>query len=97
MHDAARGRSGTWGTEGPGYWSLLKGVKSAFLRIERRGDEVHPALSTDGKKWLLQPWFKLKYPRKVKVGLIVTSTSNAPLKVTFDRFQLGEPAPRGPK
>lgn len=93
VYDASRGRSGSWGVEGPGYYSLLKGARSAYLRIERRGDAIHPAISLDGKKWHLQPWFKLKYPRKVKVGLIVTSTSAAPLKVTFDRFKLTTPDP----
>jgi regulation of enolase protein 1 (concanavalin A-like superfamily) len=91
VHDAKRGRSGEWGTEGPGYWSLLKGAKAAYLRIERKGDEIHPAVSIDGKKWHPQPWFELMYPKKVKVGLVVTSPSDAKLKVTFDKFKLTIP------
>jgi regulation of enolase protein 1 (concanavalin A-like superfamily) len=97
VYNTTRGRSGTWGTEGPGYYSLLKGAKAAYLRIERRGNAIYPAVSADGKKWTPRPWFELKYPHKVKVGLIVTSTSNAPLKVTFDRFKLTRAEPRRQK
>src|SRR5262245_48667631 len=68
--------------------------KAAYLRMQRRGEEVSCSISADGKRWQLLS-HKLE-PREcpvrfrgdglVGVGAFTTSTKSA--KVTFDHFKL---------
>jgi regulation of enolase protein 1 (concanavalin A-like superfamily) len=91
VYNSPRGRSGTWSVDGLTYWALPRNAKSAYLRLERRGKYLYPAVSGDGKKWHLLPYFELNYAKKLLVGVIATSSSQAPLKVTFGHFNLTKP------
>jgi hypothetical protein len=89
-------RKTTWeeNIAGPGSegWHLPKRPKAAFLRLERRGDEVTGAASADGKRWGPvghgDKAVRVRLPKKVRVGLFAASTSAAPVKVAFDQFKL---------
>jgi regulation of enolase protein 1 (concanavalin A-like superfamily) len=67
-------------------------LTSAYLRLERHGDEVTGAASADGKQWGPvghgdKP-VRVRLPKKVQVGVFAASTSIAAVKVTFDQFKL---------
>ena len=60
-----------------------------YLSLERQGDFIYEAYSSDGKKWTYDAKVRIKdLPGKVKVGLAAYSTSTEPSKVTFDQFKL---------
>jgi regulation of enolase protein 1 (concanavalin A-like superfamily) len=60
----------------------------AYLRLERQGDKVHPAVSADGVKWNELAALEIDLPPKIKIGMAALSTSTDPFAPIFDRFQL---------
>jgi regulation of enolase protein 1 (concanavalin A-like superfamily) len=89
-HADADAATGQYGNEtSKDLYPFGDGAKVAFLRLERRGDRFSFWLSPDGKKWtVFPPSREWPFPARAKVGLIVTSSSDGPLKVTFDQFKL---------
>jgi len=62
--------------------------KDVFLRLERRGAEVHGAVSTDGTEWKAFPPMAVELAKGVRVGVVAghnTSTGYAP---RFEGFKL---------
>jgi regulation of enolase protein 1 (concanavalin A-like superfamily) len=72
-------------------WPLKRGLPEVYLRIQRRGRMVPGEVSPDGKTWTKLLPASLFLPAKVKVGLFACSTSDRPLKATFDEFRLTTP------
>lgn len=63
--------------------------KLAYLRLERRGNELRVSSSPDGKKWSpVNGPLGLRLPRKVKVGVIAESGSPGVFRAVFDQFRL---------
>jgi regulation of enolase protein 1 (concanavalin A-like superfamily) len=63
--------------------------QDAWLRVERRGNQVFGSVSSDGRRWTaLQP-INVTFPAKVQVGVAVVNAAQQPLSVRFEEFQLG--------
>ena len=68
-------------------WPLKGREKAAFLRLERRGNQLLFSLSADGEKWAkLDPLGRV-LPARMKVGILACSTSKEAFKPRFDEFQ----------
>jgi hypothetical protein len=68
----------------------------AYLRIERRGEQVLLASSEDGKTWLTvtrASWLGtvIKLPQALKIGVVAESMAAGEFKVEFDQFKLSQP------
>jgi hypothetical protein len=87
------GGNHVWAREGRSGWDLPRGLRSLWLRLERRGSRLDSKFSADGKKWLdVYPGQErslsdLKKAR-VKVGLFAASTSSEPFAPRFDHWKL---------
>jgi serine/threonine protein kinase/regulation of enolase protein 1 (concanavalin A-like superfamily) len=62
--------------------------RTAFLRVTRSGNEVHVAVSSDGKDWIRMNAIPVKLPNRVKVGIAAINTSKKPFTVEFAEFKL---------
>ena len=62
--------------------------EDTYVRLERRGDEIHASASHDGKEWQSLEPMKVELPKDVKVGVAVVNTSAKPLKVQFKEFKV---------
>jgi hypothetical protein len=85
-----RGRF-VFATESQDRWTLPKGLKAAWLRLQRRGEVGQFFASSDGREWVkilsderdLSDW-----KRRVKVGVFAASTSSEPFAPRFDEWKL---------
>jgi regulation of enolase protein 1 (concanavalin A-like superfamily) len=62
--------------------------RSTYLRLQRRGDTVKVSLSHDGKKWIVAKQVRVRFAKKVKVGVAAISTSNKPFAVEFTELRI---------
>ncbi len=79
------------------HWPLTAKAEHAYLRLERRGKVLYPAISPDGDKWepLIGSYWYEDLPEKLKVGLAAFSTSTKPSKARFDEFKLTQGKKQG--
>jgi len=67
-------------------------VGSSYLRLQRRGAEIHGAFSSDGDHWTAFPPMTANLAGRVEVGVVAVNSSSTPLKAEFETFQVtGEP------
>jgi regulation of enolase protein 1 (concanavalin A-like superfamily) len=72
-------------------YKILDG--SSDLRLERRGDEIHGAVSADGNHWTLLPPLVAHLEDRVRVGVVAVNSASKPLKAGFEGLQVtGQPA-----
>lgn len=57
--------------------------EDTYLRLERRGDRVFNATSTDGTHWTSYEPITLELPEAVELGIVGISSSEVPLSVRF--------------
>ncbi len=57
--------------------------QDTYLRLERRGDRVFNATSTDGIHWTSYEPITLELPEAVEFGIVGISSSEVPLSVRF--------------
>lgn len=65
-----------------------------FLRLERRGAEVHGAVSADGTEWKSFKPITVGLGKSLRVGVVAghnTSTGYAPRLETFKLFKAAAP------
>jgi regulation of enolase protein 1 (concanavalin A-like superfamily) len=75
-------------TEGGNAWPLPAKFSKVWLKLERRGNELHPFASADGKEWGAVNPHGTPMPARVKVGVVAFSTSSKPFKARFDQWKL---------
>lgn len=59
-----------------------------YLRLERKGSQIHGAISSDGRTWQRLRPIDTVWPSKLKVGLHAVSTSTNPFTAKFEEFEL---------
>jgi regulation of enolase protein 1 (concanavalin A-like superfamily) len=90
-HVYAQGGATSYFDEGYYRWPLPPNAKQAYLRLQRQGNQLQGYLSADNKEWMaMNSLGTADVPRQLKVGVIATTTSEHPLRVTFDQFKLTE-------
>ena len=62
--------------------------KDAYLRLERRGNQLRAFVSTDGESWRLQQNIDIDLPPKVQVGVVAINAAQQPLQVRFEELQM---------
>jgi regulation of enolase protein 1 (concanavalin A-like superfamily) len=62
--------------------------KATYLRLERKGDKLLPAVSHDGKDWKELKPLEIKLPAKLKLGVSGGGTSMDMFAPRFDQFKL---------
>jgi regulation of enolase protein 1 (concanavalin A-like superfamily) len=66
--------------------------RSMYLCLARRRDTWRMSYSEDHKKWTdLDTQWKVKLPRKLKVGVLAAATAEGAFKAVFDNFMLSRP------
>jgi regulation of enolase protein 1 (concanavalin A-like superfamily) len=63
--------------------------QDAWLRLERRGNQLFGSVSPDGRKWTALRPIDVMFPARVQVGVAVVNAAQQPLTVRFEEFQLG--------
>ena len=61
---------------------------SSYLRLQRRGAEIHGAVSSDGNHWTRLPPMIAQLEDRVKVGVVVVNSASKPLKAGFEGLQV---------
>jgi regulation of enolase protein 1 (concanavalin A-like superfamily) len=61
----------------------------AYLRLERKGDQVLGSYSPDGRQWTPLGTLPVSFPSKVRVGVMVLNTVQDRLTVRFEELQIG--------
>ncbi|HEX5269710.1 MAG TPA: DUF1349 domain-containing protein [Gemmataceae bacterium] len=76
--------------------SLMAGAQSsplpdqdAWVRLERRGNQLIGSVSTDGRQWTSLRPINITFPGKVRVGIAVVNAAQQALTVRFEDFQVG--------
>ncbi len=61
-----------------------------FLRLERHGQKISGAVSTDGKEWdqLKPKELPMDWPKKLQVGVVAISTSTNEFNPRFSNFKI---------
>jgi regulation of enolase protein 1 (concanavalin A-like superfamily) len=62
--------------------------QDTFLRLERRGDKIFAKSSQDRVSWFAYPAMKVKFPPKIRVGMVAVNSSSDALDVTFSELKL---------
>ena len=68
--------------------------RDAYLRVERRGDELLSSVSLDGVRWTPLPVVVVRGDQKISVGLAALSTSSTPFTAEFEEFAIFARLPR---
>ncbi len=71
-----------------GAYSGALGTGTAYLKVERRGGRIMGSVSNDNVTWTQIRPVDVSWPAKVKVGVLVVNSNNAPLSVTFEDFKI---------
>lgn len=67
-------------------------LRSLYLRLQRRGNNLLTSFSEDRKRWTEVDFSsEITLPRKVKAGVLAEATGEGEFKVVFDHFQLTQP------
>jgi regulation of enolase protein 1 (concanavalin A-like superfamily) len=61
------------------------------LRLERRGDRIQGAVSSDGLTWRGLPPRKVDYPARIKLGVDAINSSSKPFTATLEDFRVLRP------
>ena len=61
---------------------------SAYLRLERRGEEITASFSNDGARWVSFPGLRVTLAPDLKVGLVAINTATKPLVARFEDFRV---------
>jgi regulation of enolase protein 1 (concanavalin A-like superfamily) len=61
---------------------------TSYLRLERRGGEIHGAVSSDGSHWTPLPSLIANLNDHVKVGIVVVNSASKTLKAGFEELQV---------
>jgi len=78
----------------PGRMTFMSGPslgKSAYLRLERRGEVLTWAFRETGKAWWSHDLCKqstLRLPRRLKFGVVAEATAPGTFEPWFDQFEL---------
>ena len=67
-----------------------------LLRLERRGDRILAAASSDGQSWRGLPPRKVAYPARIKLGVDAINTCNKPFTATLEDLRVFRPETREP-
>jgi len=59
-----------------------------WVRMERKGSRIHGSISSDGTTWKELKPIQTVWPAKLKVGLIVISSSGLPFSCAFEDYEL---------
>jgi regulation of enolase protein 1 (concanavalin A-like superfamily) len=86
------GRS-VWRTSG-GDSAAVGKKDEIYLRLVRKGNDLYPAVSEDGKMWQQLKPFARAMPKALKLGVIATNPLGQPFRSTFD-FKLTLTGPKG--
>ncbi|MCA1685014.1 MAG: DUF1349 domain-containing protein [Planctomycetia bacterium] len=62
--------------------------RDTYLRLERRGDKVFNATSTDGIHWTSYEPITLELPEAVRFGVVGINSSDVPLSVRFQDLEV---------
>jgi regulation of enolase protein 1 (concanavalin A-like superfamily) len=62
--------------------------KDVYLRLERRGSEIHGAASTDGTEWKAFKPIMVELGKKVKVGIVAGHNTSSGYAPRFEEFKL---------
>jgi hypothetical protein len=69
-------------------WPLPKGLKTVWLRLERRGDLFRFLVSADGRAWKHLTSHGAGRIERLKIGLFAASTSTEPFAPCFNEWKL---------
>ena len=61
-----------------------------YLRLRRRGNEIHGAFSLDGDHWTPLTPIVAKLEERVEIGIVAVNSSSRPLKAEFEGFAVSE-------
>jgi regulation of enolase protein 1 (concanavalin A-like superfamily) len=64
---------------------------TAWLRLERRGNQILGAVSNNGRDWAELKPIDTLWPGKLKVGLVAINSNSEPLTVRFKDYKLKTP------
>lgn len=81
-------KEGTWGRRGDASGLPLTEITCTFLRLERRGGDVHGAVSPDGVHWSSLEPITVELPKKVSVGINAGSNTSSPFEPVFEQFKV---------
>ena len=76
------------GTNPPAASGAFFEHESTCFRLERKGHKIAAHYSHDGKEWTALKEVTVTLPTKVQVGVAAINTSDKPLAVQFDEFEL---------
>jgi regulation of enolase protein 1 (concanavalin A-like superfamily) len=71
--------------------SMPLGDQDAVLRVQRRGDQVHGAVSANGGEWQAFQPLTATYPPGVCVGVAAINSSDEPFRIRFEDWRLTSP------
>jgi WD40 repeat protein/regulation of enolase protein 1 (concanavalin A-like superfamily) len=63
--------------------------QDAYLRLERRGNQVLGSVSPDGREWTPLEPFAVAFPARVRVGVTAVNTARQSLSVRYEELQIG--------
>jgi RNA polymerase sigma factor (sigma-70 family) len=63
--------------------------QDAWLRLERRGNQVFGSVSPDGREWTPLEPLEVEFPAKVRVGVTAVNAARQPLSVRFEDLRVG--------
>jgi serine/threonine protein kinase/regulation of enolase protein 1 (concanavalin A-like superfamily) len=63
---------------------------TSYLRLRRRGDEIHGAFSLDGDHWTPMTPIVARLEDRLEVGIVAVNSSSKPLKAEFEGFAASE-------
>jgi regulation of enolase protein 1 (concanavalin A-like superfamily) len=63
--------------------------QDAWLRLERRGNQLFGSVSADGRRWTALRPIDVVLPARVWVGVALVNAAQEPLTVRFEEFQIG--------
>jgi serine/threonine protein kinase/regulation of enolase protein 1 (concanavalin A-like superfamily) len=61
---------------------------SAYLRLERKGDQITASFGPDGVRWVSFPGLTVTLEPDIEIGLVVINTSTKPLVARFEEYQV---------
>jgi len=61
---------------------------SAYLRLERKKDEIIASFSTDEERWVHFPALRVTLAHDLEIGLVGINTATRPLSVRFEGYRL---------
>jgi regulation of enolase protein 1 (concanavalin A-like superfamily) len=67
------------------------GDQDAVLRLQRRIDQVHGAVSANGGQWQAFQPLTAAYPPAVRVGVAAINSSDEPFRIRFEDWRLTAP------